>query len=347
MVGIYATMAWFFFFQTVSNTFLLPMIAGLFMGFFIVSFDRALIASLASGKTNIYSLGFRLLLALLLGIFLSQPIILKLYEPEIMREAQILSDKKVLERKSELEKIHQLELTNYKTQKDVLKTQLDDKLVLLIEAESDFKKEMDGTGGTGRWGYSTVSKLKEKILDRHRIAYENLQLRNNPQIDSLQSKIEAVNSKVVTAMQDYQKNNAVFGTLIQAEALVSLISKEESGSLKMRYYLLVVILTLIELSALIAKLLFKMRSYKSKVSLISDEEVTINEDNKEIALAKLAEYKIQTLESEVALYRKFFETSKEVNHQKVNELISEWQSTKNTSLKSYWRRFKEMLIING
>src|SRR5688572_11446752 len=87
MVGIYATIAWSFFFQTLHANPVLTILAGVFMGAFIVSFDRALIASMASGKTNIFSLGFRLLLAILLGIFLSQPIILKLYEPEIKRES--------------------------------------------------------------------------------------------------------------------------------------------------------------------------------------------------------------------------------------------------------------------
>jgi uncharacterized protein DUF4407 len=347
LVGVYATIAWFFFFQTVSHSVVISLIAGLFMGFFIVSFDRALIASLSSGKTKVYGLIFRLLLAILLGVFLSQPIILKLYQPEIMREVQILSDKKVQERQSELEKIHQLELNNFKTQKDVLQTQLNDKLALLTVAESDFKKEMDGTGGTGRWGYSTVSKLKEKILERHREEYKNLQARNGPQMDSLQSKIEAINNNMAVAMNDYQKNNATFGTLIQAEALGSLISKEGANSLKMRYYLLVVILTLIELSALISKMLFKMPSYKSKVSLISDEEVTTNEDTKEIALAKLAEYKIQILEKDVNLYRKFFESSKEINNKKVSDLTSEWQSEKQSSFKDYWTKFKERLIISS
>ena len=106
MVGIYAVLAWTFFFQTVTNNTILAFIAALFMGIFIVCFDRALIASLAAGKASLVSLGFRLCLALLLGIFLAQPMILKLYEPEVKREAQILMDQKVQERKVEYEKIY-------------------------------------------------------------------------------------------------------------------------------------------------------------------------------------------------------------------------------------------------
>jgi len=162
----------------------------------------------------------------------------------------------------------------------------------------------------------------------------------------LQSKIEDINKNLALAIKDFQKNNATFGTLIQAEALGSLLSKKGADSLKMRYYLLVVILTLIELSALISKLFFKMPSYKSKISLINDEEVTINNDSKEIVLAKLSEYKIQTLEKEVDLYRKFFDSSKDINIKKLSQLISEWQNSKETNFKDYWNKFKEQLIIS-
>src|SRR5687767_8511450 len=157
MVGLYATIAWSFFFQTLGGSPLLTIGAGLFMGAFIVAFDRALIASMASGKANVFSLGFRLVLAILLGVFLSQPIILKLYEPEIKREAAILMDKKIVERKTELTAVYQNELTSLETQKADLQNQMDTKRATITQSEKDFKREMDGTGGTKKYGYSTVS----------------------------------------------------------------------------------------------------------------------------------------------------------------------------------------------
>jgi len=106
IVGIYASFAWTFFFQTVSSTPLIPAAAGLFMGFYIISFDRALIASMSTGNSNIFSIGFRLILAVLLGVFLAQPMILKFYQNDIKREAQILVDKKNQERKKIFENIY-------------------------------------------------------------------------------------------------------------------------------------------------------------------------------------------------------------------------------------------------
>lgn len=69
MVGIYASLAWTFFFSTVLESFIPAIICGLFAGFFILLFDRALICSISYGKRNIWALGFRFLLALILGVF--------------------------------------------------------------------------------------------------------------------------------------------------------------------------------------------------------------------------------------------------------------------------------------
>jgi len=96
MVGFYAMLAWTFFFSLVMQNIVMAFMGGLFAGFFILLFDRALIYSISYGKKNIGALLFRFAL---LGVFLSQPIILKLYEPDIKREAGILIDKKNQERK--------------------------------------------------------------------------------------------------------------------------------------------------------------------------------------------------------------------------------------------------------
>ena len=166
MVGIYATLAWTFFFSLVMQSIVMAFMCGLFAGFFILLFDRALICSISYGKKNIWALSFRFALALLLGVFLSQPIILKLYEPDIKREAAILIDKKNQERKMELEKIYAVEVQTLKQRQVFINNSLDNKQKQLLTNEQAFKQEMDGSAGTGRWGYNTVSQKKEGIYKK-------------------------------------------------------------------------------------------------------------------------------------------------------------------------------------
>ena len=345
IVGIYSALAWTFFFLTVTSNPFMPVIAGLFMGFYIVSFDRALIASMSSGSTNLYSIGFRLLLATLLGIFLAQPMILKFYEPDIKREAQILVDKKNQERKKELEIVYKFDADQLKQQKTDLENILSNKEKLLNHAETDFKTEMDGSGGTKRWGYNIVSQQKEKIFKQHLEEYQKTADTLQPKIATIQEKINEINTKIAKEFEDFKQSNTAFGTLIQVEALQSLLTKDKTGSLRMRYYLLVFILALIELSALIAKMLYGTRSYKSKANFITEEEVKSSENDKEIILAKLEEYKNLTLENELALIRKFFTEAKEVNHSKLDEMMAEYRNGKDKTNKDLWEQFTKKCFI--
>lgn len=298
MVGIYAAIAWSFFFGTVFHNPFIAVGAGLFMGTFIVVFDRALIASMAGGRPRFLSLAFRMLLALLLGIFLSQPMILKFFEPEIEREAQILVDKKVLERKHELENLYAPEMTALAGQKKVLEKEIADAKTGRDQAEKDFRQEMDGSGGTGHRGYKDISKKKEALLAGRREEYARANAVSVPRLAVLQGRMDSLQNNITAETDTYRRENAAFGTLIRAEALQSLIAKDESGTLRSRYYLLGVILTLIELSALIGKLIFNSRSYAAKTTAYSDEEVKETEVRREIAFHDLETYKRQKLDGD-------------------------------------------------
>jgi hypothetical protein len=345
MVGLYATIAWSFFFQTLGGNIILTIVAGLFMGAFIIAFDRALIASMASGKANVFSLGFRLVLAILLGVFLSQPIILRLYAPEIKRESQILLDKKIAERKTELTAVYQNELNSLALQKSTLENQLIEQKNLVVQAEKDFKKEMDGSGGTKKYGYSTVSKQKEKILESHVGSLEQMNATHQPQIITLQNNINTINDKIFNEVEMYRSENKEFGTLIQAEALQSLLKKDTSGALTMRYYLLSFILTLIELSALIAKIFLKTPAYRSKIELINESADLEISTNREILLARNKMYKEKALESELMLTEQFFDKTQTVKDEKFETQLQDWRTSKELTYKNTWNRFKKAFFL--
>lgn len=346
LVGLYATFAWTFFFQTVTENPIIPIIAGIFMGFFILSFDRALIASLASGKSNILALIFRFVLALLLGIFLSQPMILKFYQPEIKREAELLYLEKIQEQKNERIALYDSDKLALEEQEILLQNQLTKKLSELQKAEKDFKQEMDGSGGTGKRGYAAISKQKEEIYRRHIQEYEELQAEIKPIKNTLRIKLEEMNTTIATEVAEFETENALFGTLMQVEALHSLMKKDTSGALSTRYYLLSFILILIELSALIAKLLFKTNNYRRKVELISEMEGKNADTDREIALGRLEEYKNKIEVNETALIQRFFSESDKVNEEKMDELMSEWRDSKDKTFKDYWNKFLDRFMIH-
>lgn len=347
LVGIYATLAWTFFFSSVTSYLPIAIIGGLFMGLFIVCFDRALIASLATGNSSPLSLGFRLCLALLLGIFLSQPMIHKVYEPEIMREAQILMDQKVVERKTELEKVYASEVDHLNQQKQQLENQLNNKLLALNTAEKDFKVEMDGSGGTGQYGYSTVAKQKQKILQRHEVEYNQLNAQITPQIAQINMDLDNLKNKVTEETATFQANNMMFGTLLQAEALKSLMKKDASNTLRNHFYLLSIILILIELSALIAKLIFRTDSYKAKISYAETKEVKNVQVQEEMLIAKLQKYQNLTTDNDLDIMEDFYSKSKDINSEKLDAMLKEWETSKKGSFSGYWKAFEEKFLVHS
>lgn len=344
IVGAYAALAWTFFFQTVSTSWWPAVLGGVFMGFFIVSFDRALIASMASGKISAFSVIFRLVLATLLGVFLAQPMILKFYEKDINREAQILIDLKNQERKVVLEGTYAQNLDELKAQQNTLQSQIDAKEEVVRSAEQDLRAEMDGSGGTGKRGYAQISKQKERLLNVNRTEYTDLLSVNSAQIDKIQTRIDSVQANLAADFDDFKANNKASGTLIKVEALQSLLNKDETGTLKSRYYLLVLILALIELSALIAKLLFSMDSYKAKVKYLAQQDLAELEDaqSRLKRQQEIINQEVEVLDSESS--RAFFAKAKATNDRLVDEMLLDWQKEPTSTFKQILLRFRRQFM---
>lgn len=347
MVGIYATLAWTFFFSTVMESFFTALICGLFAGFFILLFDRALICSISYGKRNIWALGFRFLLALILGVFLSQPIILKLYEPDIKREAVILIDKKNNERKKELEKMYAPEVAGLAVRLAEIDTALAQKRAQLLANEEAFKKEMDGSGGTGRWGYHTVSQKKEGIYKKDLAEYEELKRQTQPEINAIAARMDSIQADINRQLDVFIEATKNHGFLIQAEALQSLLTNDKTNTLRNRYFLLMVILTLIELSALISKLILETGSYGKRVDYILDREMKETATDRELFTNKIENYKKLTLERETSVINDFFGKTDPVQQKKMDNLVNDWGNSNNgQTYRNTWDIVQKHLMIH-
>jgi len=190
MVGIYASIAWTLFFLSVVNSLWAAIPLGLFMGLFIFFLDRALISSLAKIKQSLepkylVSAGFRILLALLIGYILAEPVVNAIYHREISREAQILVDQKNKERKEKLTAIYDVDTKKLIQRKEALTKEIDQQQINYTNASNSFSQEMDGTGGSGNIGYKGIAKKKEEILNTEKANYTKTLSVNRPKIDSI------------------------------------------------------------------------------------------------------------------------------------------------------------------
>ncbi len=78
---LFATLAWGYFFSTVINDEIVVAGLALFFGFAILSIDRSLIAAMSgAGRRHILTGGLSFTLAFTIGLFISQPIVLMLFQ---------------------------------------------------------------------------------------------------------------------------------------------------------------------------------------------------------------------------------------------------------------------------
>jgi hypothetical protein len=131
------------------------------------------------------------------------------------------------------------------------------------------------------------------------------------------------------------------GFLTRIEALSNLIKNNDA--LKYRYYLLVMILLLIELMPVIAKTLLPAGVYDEKVRLRQRLENDIANSNhtKEHELKEL--YNQLAFEHDGELIRNFFESSQDERKQKVADELKQWKES-GDSFDKFWSRIKKDLL---
>lgn len=274
---LYATLAWGYFWSTNSDSPFLFVSLGIFMGGFVLSIDRVLISSINKKKNNLVAIVLRIVMALCIGAFLAQPIILFIFSSDVDREIPILLDKKLAEKKIEIEQVYQSRKDELLANKKKLEIELKEKTDLATEKQNDYLKEIDGTGGSGKYGIGGIAEAKKNSYMTVKESLEKEGKSINTELEKIAKELDEINLKVTKSVSDFEKTLDGKGFLIKKEALQSLFDKDKTHSLQNQYYLLMVILTLFELIPIISKLFLSYGAYDTKVALREEFEMKVAE----------------------------------------------------------------------
>src|SRR5262249_36748753 len=124
----------------------------------------------------------RLGLAILIGITLSRPLELRLFQNAIAGQAAINRDLEGRARRASFTQsssIGSLDLELKELNQEVARNESRAQFL-----EDEFRQEADGTGGSRRYGYSEVARLKQAAADQQR-----------QQVDDLQQRLRQVHSE--------------------------------------------------------------------------------------------------------------------------------------------------------
>ena len=339
---LFATLAWTYFFSTVVSNIYICFALGIFMGGIILTIDRALIKGINKfNKNKIAPLLFRGVLAVTIGMFMAQPALLYLFDKEIHLQISLDNEQKKKDKLQQQEAVYAItkkELLNNKTS---LQKQLDDKYKEVSVARNNFIAETDGTGGSKKIGLEDIAKAKQKEYLKLDGEYQQMSIALLPQIKTADSSLNLIESSV-------QKEQQTFDTLLndgfltRIEALNNLI--KTNTALQSRYYLLVIILLLIELMPVLAKTLLPAGTYDEKVQLREKMEKEIVQKNMahEQQLKEL--YNQLAFEQDSGFIRNFFTNSYKERNEKMQTQMNSWKENSDQSFDNMWNGIKKDML---
>ncbi|MDE3234860.1 MAG: DUF4407 domain-containing protein [Bacteroidota bacterium] len=261
---LFATLAWSYFFYTAVSNDILSLLLGVFMGGVILTIDRALIKGVSSShKRKLLPLLFRATLALTIGTFMAQPALLYLFNKEISMQASLDNEQRKKDKLKEQQSTWQIAAQQLQEERKALQAQLDTKYQEVAAARNAFISETDGTGGSKKIGLKAVAQAKQAQYEKLDGEYRLLSNRLLPQIAGKDSALAVIQNTIHTEQLAFEKllNN---GFLTRMEALSHLL--EKNATLRFRYYLLVMILVLIELMPVLSKTMLPSGSYDAQLN---------------------------------------------------------------------------------
>jgi hypothetical protein len=338
----FATFTWTYFFSTFVDSIFPAIGLGVFMGFIILTIDRALIKGITKfNKQKLAPLLFRGLLALTIGTFMAQPAVLYMFDKEIKLQTSLDNEKKKMKKQEELTALYKLPKEALVNQSKTLKSELAIQSDLVNKARENFLSETDGSGGSGKVGIKDIAIAKRNEYQKLDGAYQTLLKETQPKLDSTDAALKEIDNKIKTEETNFllYLNS---GFLTRVEALTNLL--KNNPALQFRYFLIVFILMLIELMPVIAKTILPSGSYDEKVMLREEMEIDIAHSNirKEQHLKEI--YNQLAFENDTEAIKAFFALTKDDRSDKMKIFSKRWKEENHQTFDGLWEKMKKEIL---
>lgn len=338
----FATFTWTYFFSTIVDSLLIAIALGLFMGFIILTIDRALIKGITKfNKKKFTPLLFRALLAITIGTFMAQPAVLYMFDKEIKMQTSLDNEKRKMVKRQELDSLFSNRKNELLSQQEKIKTAIAGKYADVSKARENFLAETDGSGGTGKIGIKDIALAKRNEYQKLDGEYQSLFKTEQVKLDAAEKELTEMEGKIKaeeTAFTQYLNN----GFLTRVEALSNLL--KNNTALQYRYYLIVFLLMLIELMPVIAKTLLPSGSYDEKVMLREEMEIEIAHSNirKEQQLKEM--YNQMAHEYDGEAITAFFRLTKDDRNEKMKAFSKKWKEENHQTFDGLWEKMKKEIL---
>ena len=201
---LFATLAWTYFFSTVTGNIGVAVAAGIFMGGIILSIDRSLIKGInRNNKHKLVPLGFRALLAITIGLFMAQPALLYLFDKEIHVQISLDNEQRKQEKLKKQDSVYAPARQAIVQRRNSLQKELDSRYQEVSAARDNFIKETDGTGGSKKIGLKDIAAAKQREYLKLSNDYQQKETLLLPQIKSSDSALAVLDVSVQKEQQAF------------------------------------------------------------------------------------------------------------------------------------------------
>ena len=325
-----ATLSGGYAFFTIFDSTKLAVVFGIFWGLLIFNLDRFIVNTMYSDGKHTISLSElfsglpRIIIAIFLGIVISTPLEMKIFEDRI--ESQIVKDN--IER-TNITRVAAIEGNKpLIDRRDTLDAERKEIVARLSFANEELKKEAEGSALSGKSGHGPIYKDKEAYRDAIKTELTQWDEAHQEELKEIRNQI-AVNSTKTN--EDISKSNDEKGFCVRYEAFSNI--KKENAAVRIVSLFIMLLFIIIETAPTLFKMMIASGPYDEllneemerkkaqailNVSRINDDAntqiqivVEKNKDklaaevaaNKEI-LAKIASVQAELLETAIEEWRK-------------------------------------------
>jgi hypothetical protein len=256
---------------------------GLLWGLAIFNLDRYIVSSLRKPAVSELRWRQRLSrtwlpvlprvgLAIVIGVTLSKPLELRLFQSAIASQAELNRDKQLIEKKTSLvqgSRLNEIQAESNKLAADLAASE--DRARFL---EDEFRKESDGTGGSLRYGYSEVARVKQAAAIQARQATIQLRADNAERAKLLQSEADNTASSIDQRLEDFRKS--LHDDFLTKMAALSDLSASSSSIWWISAFVTFLLIG-IEITPVLVKVLSPIGTYDLKLDAL--DSVETNEMN--------------------------------------------------------------------
>ncbi len=199
--GVLAALSSGYAFYTIFDSKLFATVFGLIWGLMIFNLDRYIVSSMR--KTGGFWRQFfialpRIILAGVLGIVISKPLELKIFEKEIDKQLNVIINRNKTKLQKEIKSRYDEQSIFYRTERDSILSEEKRLKEDLSAASLDLEKEIVGTTTettTGKKGFGSNAKRKTEIKVQKQMAYDNFLKDNKSKLDSFAVLLKAENNQ--------------------------------------------------------------------------------------------------------------------------------------------------------